>query len=298
MTLRVGLIGLGIMGSAYAGHLIDAGFTTTGFDVDPRASDDFVQRGGVRARSAGEAGAGADVVISALASVEALEAAFFGHGGLAESAHAGTIVVEASTFSLAVKESLRARLAARGARVLDAPVSGTGSQARERDLAIYASGERSAYDAALPVLDTIARAVRFVGPYGNGSKLKYIANLLVTIHNVSTAEAVVLAQKAGLDPAEMLDVIGDGAGSSRMLQVRGPRMAAGSYGDPGMKLDVYQKDLAIIADFAREVGAPTPLFSESAMFHAAALAQGRAKQDTAAVASVLRVMAGLPADPL
>ena len=298
MALRVGLIGLGIMGSAYAAHLIDAGFATTGFDVDAAALAAFERRGGLRAGSAGEAGAGADVVISALASVDALEAAFFGPAGLAEAAHAGTIVVEASTFSLAVKESLRARLAARGARVLDAPVSGTGTQARVRDLAIYASGDRSAYDAALPVLEAIARSVRYVGPYGNGSKLKYIANLLVTIHNVSTAEAVVLAQKAGLDPAEMLEIIGDGAGSSRMLHVRGPRMAAVDYADPGMKLDVYQKDLAIIAEFARDVGAPTPLFSESATIHAAALAQGRAKQDTAAVAEVLRTMAGLPPGPL
>jgi L-threonate 2-dehydrogenase len=293
VTLRVGLIGLGIMGSSYAAHLLERGFETTGFDVADEAFVPFAKRGGLRARSAGEVGAGADVIVSALPSVEALEAAFFGRGGLAESAHAGTIVVEASTFSLAVKESLRARLAARGARVLDAPVSGTGSQARVRDIAIYASGERSAHDAALPVMDAIARSVRYVGAFGNGSKMKYIANLLVTIHNLSTAEAVVLAQKAGLDPSEMLEVVGDGAGSSRMLQVRGPRMVSGDYDDPGMKLDVYQKDLAIIEEFANDVGAPTPLFSQSAMFHRAALAMGRDKQDTAAIAEVLRTMAGL-----
>jgi 3-hydroxyisobutyrate dehydrogenase-like beta-hydroxyacid dehydrogenase len=135
--------------------------------------------------------------------------------------------------------------------------------------------------------------VRYVGPFGNGSKLKYVANLLVTIHNVSTAEAIVLAQKAGLDLHAMLEVIGAGAGSSRMLEVRGPRMADCEYDDPGMKVDVYQKDLAIIEEFANAVGAPTPLFSQSALIHRAALAQGHAKDDTASVAEVLRTMAGL-----
>jgi putative dehydrogenase len=294
---RVGLVGVGIMGSAYAAHLLDAGVAVAGFDVDPAALAAFAARGGVAVESARVVAERSDVVISALPSVAALEAAFFGADGLAAGARTGLIVVEASTFSLAVKESARARLAELGAVMLDAPVSGTGSQARVRDIAIYASGERQAYDAARPVLERFARSVRYVGAFGNGSKLKYVANLLVTIHNLSTAEAVVLAQKAGLDPLEMLDVVGDGAGSSRMLQVRGPMMAAGSYDEPGMKLEVYQKDLEIIAAFAQEVGAPTPLFSVSAMFHAAALAQGRGKQDTAAIASVLRTMAGLPTDP-
>ena len=119
----------------------------------------------------------------------------------------------------------------------------------------------------------------------------------MTIHNLSTAEAVVLTQKAGLDPYEMLEVVGEGAGSSRMLQVRGPMMAAGRYDDATMKLDIYQKDLDVIAEFARSVGAPTPLFTQSTLFYLAALAQGRGKQDTAAIASVLKTMAGLPADP-
>ncbi len=162
---------------------------------------------------------------------------------------------------------------------------------------MYVSGARAAYDAAEPVLRTFARDVRYVGAFGTGSKLKYIANLLVTIHNLSTAEAIVLAQKAGIDPVAMLDIVGAGAGASRMLAVRGPMMAAGRYDDAQMKLDVYQKDIDIIANFARDVGAPTPLFAQSAVFYTAALAQGRGKQDTAAIASVLKTMAGLPADP-
>ena len=297
MAKRVGVVGLGIMGSAYAAHLIDAGFATTGFDVAPDAMERFAARGGLRAATPRAVAQDADVVITALPSVAAMEAAFFGDDGLAAGAHAGLTVVEASTFPLDAKERARAGMAERGVLVLDAPVSGTGSQARVKDISFYASGERAAYDAVEDVLASMARSVRYVGAFGTGSKLKYVANLLVTIHNLSTAEAVVFAQKAGLDPAMMLDVIGDGAGSSRMLSVRGPMMVAGAYDEPTMKLDVYQKDIDIIAAFASEIGAPTPLFSQSAPFYAAALAEGRGKQDTAAIASVLKTMAGLAPDP-
>jgi L-threonate 2-dehydrogenase len=294
---RVGVVGLGIMGSAYAGHLIDAGFPTCGFDVDADAMHRFEARGGTCAPDPSAVARDADIVITALPSVAAVKAAFFGDDGLAAGGHAGLVVVEASTLPLALKERCREGMAARGAAVLDAPVSGTGSQARVKDLSVYVSGERAVYDAVSGVLASIARVVRYVGEFGSGSKLKYIANLLVTIHNLSTAEAVVLAQKAGIDPAMMIEVVGEGAGASRMLAVRGPMMVAGRYDEPTMKLDVYQKDIEIIAAFAREVGAPTPLFSASAVFYAAALAEGRGKQDTAAIASVLKAMAGIAPDP-
>ena len=297
MAKRAGVVGLGIMGSAYAGHLIDAGFATTGFDVAADAMERFGARGGRRARTASAVARDADVVITALPSEAAMDAAFFGDDGLAAGAHAGLTVVEASTLTLEAKERARAGMDERGVPVLDAPVSGTGSQARVKDIAFYASGERTAYDAVEDVLASVARSVRYVGEFGTGSKLKYVANLLVTIHNLSTAEAVVFAQKAGLDPALMLEVVGDGAGSSRMLTVRGPMMVAGAYDEPAMKLDVYQKDIDIITAFAREIGAPTPLFSESTVFYAAALAEGRGKQDTAAIASVLKTLAGLAPDP-
>jgi 3-hydroxyisobutyrate dehydrogenase-like beta-hydroxyacid dehydrogenase len=303
---RVGLLGLGIMGSAYAGHLISAGFVPSGFDVDAGALRAFEAAGGRAERDAQTVASEADVVITALPSVAAIEEAFFGENGLvhgvargaeATGAREGLVVVEASTLPLVAKERIRSALAAAGAAVLDAPVSGTGSQAAVKDIAIYASGERAVYDRVEGVLQAFARSVRYVGAFGAGSKLKFIANLLVTIHNLSTAEAVVLAQKAGLDPAEMIEIVGDGAGASRMLSVRGPMMAAGRYEPASMKLDVYQKDIDIIADFARGVGAPTPLFAQSAVFYSAALAQGRGKQDTAAIASVLKTMAGLAADP-
>ena len=132
-----------------------------------------------------------------------------------------------------------------------------------------------------------------MGTFGAGSKMKFIANLLVAIHNVSAAEALVLAMKAGLDPELAYRVVGDGAGSSRMFQVRGPMMVRGDYRDATMKVDVWQKDRAIIADFARALGFPTPLFLASAPIYTAALAAGHGSEDTASVCAVLEQMAGV-----
>jgi L-threonate 2-dehydrogenase len=178
----------------------------------------------------------------------------------------------------------------RGVTLLDCPLSGTGAQARAKDLVVYASGNRGACRTAAPVFEGFSRAHYYVGPFGAGSRMKFVANLLVAIHNVAAAEALVLAARAGLDPAMALDVLADSAGSSRMLQVRGPMMVRRNYRDATMKLEVWQKDMRIIADFAREVGAVTPLFARTAPLYTAALSMGRAGEDTAAVHAVLEKM--------
>lgn len=293
--LRVGVVGLGIMGSSYGRHVIEAGFSACGYDIAEGARARFAAAGGASAASAHEVAQRSDVTIVSLASLEALEAAMFGEAGIVAGVRPGSIVLETSTFDLDAKERVRAALQARGAHVLDVPTSGTGAQAVQRDLTLFASGERNVFDRARPVLEAYARDVRFVGPYGTGSKLKYIANLLVTIHNLAAAEAVVLAEQSGVDPAAMLDILGGSAASSRMLQVRGPMMVAGRYEPAAMKTSVHRKDIGIIADFANAVGAPTPLFSQSAMFYTAAEAQGHGDHDTASLADVLRGLAGRPA---
>lgn len=294
MALRIGLIGLGIMGSAYAAHLIDAGFATCAYDIDAAALERYRKRGGNVAASAKEVAANADVVIVALASATAIENALFGADGLEAALAPGAIVLEVGTFGIELKEHVRARLAERGAITLDAPVSGTGSQAQAKDLVFFASGDRAAFEKARPVLEALAREVRYVGEFGNGSKLKYVANLLVTIHNLSTAEALVFAAKAGIDPATVLDALGDSAAASRMLQVRGPMMVAHRYEPATMRLEVYQKDIEIIDAFAKSLACPTPLFSASIPYYTRALAEGRGKEDTAAIVTVLREAAGLP----
>jgi len=193
-----------------------------------------------------------------------------------------------------VKDAARAVLAKRGAILLDCPLSGTGAQARVKDLLAYVSGDRAAYRSVVPVLQGFTRANYYVGTFGAGSKMKFVANLLVAIHNVAAAEAMVFGMKAGLDPALIVKVVGDGAGSSRMLQVRGPMMVKGDYSEATMKNEVWQKDMTVIGDFAREIDCPTPLFSASAPIYSAAMAMGLGKQDTGAVCAVLEEMAGRP----
>jgi len=287
----VGMVGLGIMGSAMSFNLARAGFRVVGFDVVPRRRAEHVRGGGIAARSSREVARRCDVIITSLPSAKALAETV---DELAASTKRGTIVIETSTLPIPVKEAARSALAKRGVVMLDCPLSGTGAQARAKDLLAYASGERAACRSVVPVLQGFTRANYYVGAFGAGSKMKFVANLLVAIHNVAAAEAMVLGMKAGLDPALILKVVGDGAGSSRMLQVRGPMMVKGDYSEATMKNEVWQKDMTVIGDFARGLDCPTPLFAASAPIYSAAMAMGLGNEDTGAVCAVLEEMAGSP----
>jgi len=267
-----------------SGNLIGGGFPVLGYDVLARRRNELARAGGRTTRGIRDLAKRAPIVITSLPSSAALlEVA----AELAAARHPGQIVVETSTLPIATKEQARKLLAAQGVTLLDCPLSGTGAQAKAKDVAVYASGLRSAYRRCTPVFDGFARTHFFLGRFGAGSRMKFLANLLVAIHNVSTAEALVLGMKAGLDPATMVKVLGDGAGSSRMLQVRGPMMVRGSYADATMKVGVWQKDMQIIAEFARALECPTPLFAATTAIYNAAMAQGFADADTASVCAVL-----------
>jgi 3-hydroxyisobutyrate dehydrogenase-like beta-hydroxyacid dehydrogenase len=293
----VGQVGLGIMGGAFAKHLIADGFRVIGYDPSSKAAGALKRMGGEPAGSAAEVARRARVIITSLPSPAAMEAAYFGKVGIAAGARRGTVVIEASTMTLDLKESLHRRLAKQGVVLLDCPISGTGAQAAAKDIVVYASGDRAACNRHRRVFDGFARGSYYCGKFGTGSKLKFVANLLVTIHNLSTAEAMVLGEKAGLDLDLLYKVIGDGAGSSRMFQVRGPLMIAGNYLPPHMKSDVYQKDIDIIDDYARKLRCPTPLFSRSLPLYTAALREGWGRHDTAAIHASLRKRAGLRGRP-
>lgn len=281
------------MGGAFARHLLADGFAVTGFDIDAKRRAALKKLGGTPATTAAAVSSQCSILVTSLPSIAAVKAAFFSKGGIVDSARRGAVVIETSTLPLAVKHEIRDRCAQRGIAVLDCPVSGTGAQAANRDIAIYASGGQKAYDKAEAALKGFSRSVYYCGEYGNGSKLKYVANLLVTIHNLSTAEAMVLGLKSGLDLELLYKVIKDGAGTSRMFEVRGPLMIAGDYSKATMKVDVYKKDIDIIEQFAADLHCPVPLFEASKPFYAAAYAQGRALEDTAAVCAVLEQMAGV-----
>jgi 3-hydroxyisobutyrate dehydrogenase-like beta-hydroxyacid dehydrogenase len=226
----------------------------------------------------------AGIVITSLPSADALASV---SREISREKHDRLIIIETSTLPIAVKEAARKRLAAAGATLLDCPLSGTGAQARVKDLIVYGSGDLAIFKKTIPVLNGFSRGHYYVGKFGNGSRMKYAANLLVAIHNVSTAEAVVLARKSGLDPALAVKVLGDGAGSSRMLQVRGPLMVRRSYRPATVTNVTWQKDMKIIGEFVRGLKSPAPLFNATKAIYARAMALGFAKSDTAAVCAVL-----------
>ena len=283
----VGMIGLGFMGSAMAANLVRGGFAVIGYDVNAERSRAFEKDGGTPAPSCQEIAKRSTNLVTALASVGALLETV---AALEDAAQPGSIVIETSTLPIAAKEEARIRLASRSITLLDCPLSG-GTRARAKDIVVYASGDREAYTRVADLMDAFSRAHYYVGEFGAGSKMKFVANLLVAIHNVAAAEAMVLAMKAGLDPNMVLQVVGDGSGSSRMLMARGPRMVAGDYSGASMRVEIWQKDMTIIGDFARTLECPTPLFLTSASIYTAAMAMGRRTEDTASVCAVLEKMA-------
>jgi len=276
----VGVVGLGIMGSAMAANLAKAGFAVYGCDVLPKRISK------VRSVALREIGQVAPVVITSLPSAQALL-------DVSKRLDGGCVVVETSTLPIEEKEKARKVCELNGVTLLDCPLSGTGAQAKTKDLVVYASGDKAAFSKTINVLKGFSRAHYYLGEFGNGSKMKFVANLLVAIHNVSAAEAFALGMKAGLPPKVIFDVQANSAGASRMFQVRGPMMVAGRYDDVTMKNEVWQKDMKIIGEFAAKLGVPTPLFNASAAIYSAAMAQGYAKQDTGAVCAVMERLAGI-----
>jgi L-threonate 2-dehydrogenase len=281
----IGVIGLGTMGSAMAANLAKAGYRVYGYDIAPARRAALTKAGGTPQTSVARVARAAEMLVTSLPSAPAL------HAVAAELAGKGRVVMETSTLPIEDKQRARDTLAKKGIVLLDCPLSGTGAQARTKDLVVYASGDRKAYAKAEPFMPGFSRAHHYLGAFGNGSKMKFVANLMVAIHNVSAAEAFVLGMKAGLAPQTIYKVQAGSAGTSRMFQVRGPMMVAGKYGDATMKNELWQKDMKIIGEFAAKLGVPTPLFNASAAIYNAAMAQGYAKADTAAVCAVLEAMA-------
>jgi 3-hydroxyisobutyrate dehydrogenase/glyoxylate/succinic semialdehyde reductase len=197
-------------------------------------------------------------------------------------------VVELSTLGLADKIRFETILAQAGHIPLDCPLSGTGAQARIRDLIVYASGDSQAIAACMPLFADFAKQSADLGRFGNGSRMKFVANHLVAIHNVATAEAMILAERAGLDPKIVVEMVGPGAGGSRMFQMRAPMMVEGFYEPATMKVSTWKKDMAIIAEFADDVGCITPLFTLTEPVYTEAMAMGLGDQDTASVFEVLK----------
>jgi 3-hydroxyisobutyrate dehydrogenase-like beta-hydroxyacid dehydrogenase len=264
--------------------LLRAGYEVVGYDIAPHRLAEHAGRGGRQAASPAEVATQTQVVVTSLPSAAALTEVTHGDDGLAAWGAAGLIVLETSTLPIEVKQDARQFLGERGITLLDCPLSGTGEQARRGDVIAYLSGDDAAKERAAPVVAAMTRAC-------HGSKMKFIANLLVTVHTMAAAEALLLARRAGLDLATVLEAVGDGAGTSRMFEIRGPLMAEERYPASSMPVALFGKDIQIITDFAGQLGTPTPLFSLASVFHRAALAQGRGQDDLACLYAVLGQLA-------
>jgi 3-hydroxyisobutyrate dehydrogenase-like beta-hydroxyacid dehydrogenase len=274
------VVGLGIMGSAIARHLLDGGHSVLGYDVDTTRIGDFVDHGGRALGSAREAAERADVVLTSLpGSGPALEVC----RELAAGAREGLVVVETSTLPHEVKTSCRDMLVAAGGELLDCPLSGTGAQAQVRDVVVYGSGDEAAFERVRPVLEVFSRSVRYLGTFGSGSTMKLVANLLVAVHNAATAEAFALGEAAGLDPQQIYDTIRDGAGNSVIFEKRGKLMVDRAYRPATAKISMFVKDTAVIAEFAERLGLDLPVLDATRPLYDRAVDRGLADADAAAL---------------
>jgi 3-hydroxyisobutyrate dehydrogenase/glyoxylate/succinic semialdehyde reductase len=285
MDKTVGIVGLGIMGGAIARNLVERGWRVLGFDIDGSRRAELALAKVAIAGSVAQLVRDAPIIMTSLPSPAAvMEVAH----AIANAGAPPRIVVELSTLAIADKLRFEAVLKTASHIALDCPLSGTGAQAKNRDLVVYASGDSAAIAQCMKLFSDFAKQSSDLGAFGNGSRMKFVANHLVAIHNVATAEAMILAQRAGLDPKMVVDMVGPGAGGSRMFQMRAPMMAEGVYEPATMKVSTWKKDMAIIAEFADDVGCATPLFSMTQPVYSEAIAMGLGDQDTAAVFEVLK----------
>ena len=285
MDKTVGIIGLGIMGGAIARNLVERGWRVIGFDTDSGRRADLALAGVEMADDVSQLVRDAPIVMTSLPGPAAVEQVA---QQIANSGQPSRIVVELSTLGIADKLRFEATLSKAGHIALDCPLSGTGAQAKMRDLIVYASGDSHSIAQCTALFSDFAKQSADLGQFGNGSRMKFIANHLVAIHNVATAEAMVLAECAGLDPKMVVEMVGPGAGGSRMFQMRAPMMVEGLYEPATMKVSIWRKDMAVIAEFAEEVGCATPLFTLTQPVYAQAMAMGLGEQDTASVFEVLK----------
>jgi L-threonate 2-dehydrogenase len=286
----IGIIGLGIMGGAIGRNLVAAGWTVIGYDIDTTAIAAATAAGIEVVASPAAVAEHASDIITSLPKPEAVIATA---KAIAAASAKRRVVMEASTLALEDKQAFHDILTAKGHIPLDIPLSGTGSQAAVKDLVVYASGDSAEIKRLGPLFMDFGRKFYDLGAFGNGTKMKYVANHLVAIHNVASAEAMVLGMKAGLDPKTMVEVIGTGAGTSRIFELRAPMMAANHYLPATMRNSTWKKDMTVIGDFAMEIDCPVPLFTLTQSIYAAALNMGLGAQDTGAVCTVLEAMAGI-----
>lgn len=289
MTSSVGVVGLGVMGSAMAKNLLASGFSVHGYDIDEARRVEAKASGVLVTGSVTDLTEETDLIILSLPSVDALDQV---SSELAAHPRSGLLCVETSTLPLSAKEAAFDLLSSAGIELMDVPMSGTGLQAADATLVVFASGSEDGFERCRDVFAAIGRSTHYLGEFGNGSKMKYIANLLVSVHTLAAAEAHALGIAAGMDPASVQEVMEDGVGSSKMFEIRGPMMVADDY-PAAARLDLILKDARLIKDFAESAGAPTPLLDQTVEVYTEASEAGFGSLDAGALCRYLEEEAGL-----
>jgi 3-hydroxyisobutyrate dehydrogenase-like beta-hydroxyacid dehydrogenase len=292
-TRPVGVVGLGLLGSAVSSVLLKAGYDVVGHDVVPEKLNSFVAQGGRPAASAAEVARHAGAAFTILPTLASVEECITGPQGLLEGAGQNSTILQMSTISpdLAIRMEEAAR--ACGVAFLDAPVSGTSSMVARRDCVVTVGGDQAAFERCVPILEALAKRVYHVGECGMGSHLKLVTNLIMGLHGVVLAEGLTLARRAGLDPAQTLEILSQGAAASKILEVRGPLMREGRF-DPLMKIDLFLKDIRLMLEVGQGLHVPLPLTGMMQQLYTAAAAGGQGAEDLSGIIRVYEAMAGLP----
>ena len=292
---RIGIIGVGLLGSAVASRLLKGGFEVAAYDTRPEQIKALQTQGLIAAASIAEAAAQADAVFTILPSLESVEITILGTDGLIETAPRSCTVIQMSTISPNLTRRLANAAAAKALGFLDAPMSGTSAMVERGDCAIFIAGDRSRTDACQPIFDAIARKTHYVGNVGMASLAKLATNLLVGLNTAALAEALVLGAKGGLAPGALVEILKESAGASKMVDVRGPLMASHRF-DPQMKIDLFLKDFKLMLEEGLRLGVPLPLTSITQQLVTAAAAAGRGNEDLAALVTTYELLAGLEMD--
>ncbi|MEU9154855.1 2-hydroxy-3-oxopropionate reductase [Streptomyces sp. NPDC048417] len=278
----IAFIGLGIMGGPMAANLVRAGYQVTGHNRSRAAVDRLVSAGGRGAQSVAEAVADADVVITMLPADAEVTEVVLGEGGVLAHARPGTLLIDMSTVGPPTATALAEAGRERGVRVLDAPVSGGEAGAVEAVLSIMAGGDATDFEAAAPVFRALGTTVVHVGPHGAGQTVKAANQLVVAVNIQALAEAVVFLEKAGADLPAALEVLGKGLAGSTVLNRKKDNMLERSFA-PGFRIDLHHKDLGIVTDTARDLGAILPTGSLVAQLLASCRANGDGGLDHSAL---------------
>jgi 3-hydroxyisobutyrate dehydrogenase-like beta-hydroxyacid dehydrogenase len=294
---RIGIIGVGLLGSAVAARLLKGKFEVKGYDTRPEQMKALQAEGLMAARNIAEVSADADAVFTILPSLESVETTILGTGGLIEMAPSNCTLIQMSTISPDLTRRLAAAATVKGLGFLDAPMSGTSAMVERGDCTIFVAGERARAQTCQSIFQAVARKTHYVGDVGMASLAKLATNLLVGLNTAALAEALVLGAKGGLAPTVLVDILKDSAASSKMVDVRGPLMASHHF-DAQMKIDLFLKDFKLMLEEGRCLGVPLPLTSITQQLVAATAAAGRGEEDLAAVVTTLERLAGLGDDHL